>query len=308
MKSPIKPVFPVSQASYRRALVRIVREALAEDLGSGDITNAALNLRGKRGRAILLAKENGVLAGADVFTECFRRLDRRVVLKWKSHDGDRIRAGNTVATISGDASAILSAERSALNFVSHLSGIATVTASMVALISRTPVRLLDTRKTTPGLRLLEKRATVLGGALNHRLGLYDALMVKDNHIAAMGSIEASLPLAAKKKGRRQLICEIAEPHQVRIALDLGATWLLLDNFSRRDMRMSVQRIRQWEREHNRKIVLEASGGITPRNITAVARTGVDYISSGHITHSATAIDFSLEWDGPPAAKPSRRSI
>lgn len=294
------PIFKTTSSAYQRALKRAVRDALREDLGTGDVTSAALKLKGKHGEAILLAKADGVLAGADVFTACFKSLDPRVKLKWNCRDGERVVPGMTVVTVTGDAAAILSAERSALNFISHLSGIATATAQMVALIPVGETRLLDTRKTTPGLRLLEKRATTLGGAVNHRIGLYDALMLKDNHIASIGSLENALPLALRARGRRHLICETTNWDQVRLALNQGATWLLLDNFELRDLGMAVRYVRNWEKENRRTIVLEASGGITPVNIAAVAGLGVDFISSGHITHSATSIDFSLEWNGPPA--------
>lgn len=300
MKPSKKPVFEAPLAAYRRALLSAVANALREDLGSGDITTAALKLKGKRGRAILLAKENGVLAGADAFAECFRTLDPRVTVHWKLNEGRRIRARTTVATITGDAAAILSAERSALNFVSHLSGIATSTAQMVALIPKGSARLLDTRKTTPGLRLPEKRATVLGGACNHRFGLYDAFMIKDNHTAAVGGVAQAVAMASGARKQRQLICEVANSEQIGIALEEGATWLLLDNFELPRLRAAVRQIRRLASDKNRRVILEASGGITPRNIAAVARTGVDFISSGFITHSATSIDFSLEWSGPPA--------
>lgn len=299
------PIFSATRSAYQQALKRAVRDALREDLGTGDVTSAALKLKGKRGEAILLAKEDGVLAGADVFAACFKSLDPKVKLKWYCRDGDRVMSGKTVATITGDATAILSAERSALNFISHLSGIATATAKMVALIPAGGTRLLDTRKTTPGLRLLEKRATVLGGAVNHRIGLYDALMLKDNHIASIGSLEKALPLTLRARGKRHLICETTNLDQVRLALNHDVTWLLLDNFELRDLGLAVRYIRDWENENRRTIVIEASGGITPANIAAVAGLGVDFISSGYITHSAPSLDFSLEWNGPPAQSKKR---
>lgn len=307
MTKSAEPIFSVSQATYQRALKQAVQIALEEDLGTGDITVNALGLKGKRGEASLLAKENGVLAGADAFAECFKMLDPRVKLTWNAQDGDAVRAKSTVVSITGDAAAILSAERSALNFVTHLSGIATVTEKMVSLIPDGSTRLLDTRKTTPGLRLLEKRATSLGGAANHRIGLYDALMLKDNHVAAVGSMEKAIPLALRGRGKRHLICETSDMEQIRIALSHGVTWLLLDNFGLRELGLAVRYIRRWEQENARDVVIEASGGVTPSNIAAVAGLGVDFISSGHITHSATSIDFSLEWGGTPAAETRRRS-
>jgi nicotinate-nucleotide pyrophosphorylase (carboxylating) len=306
MKKAAEPIFSVSEAAYTRALKRAVTDALKEDLGTGDITAAALGFKGKHGEAILLVKEGGVLAGADAFAACFRALDPKIRLTWQAKDGDTLKVKGTVVTVSGDAAAIVSAERTALNFVTHLSGIASVTARMVALIPAGSTQLLDTRKTTPGLRLLEKRATSLGGAVNHRIGLYDALMLKDNHIAAAGGMEEAIPLALRGRGKRHVICECADMEQIRIALSHGVSWLLLDNFALRELGLAVRYIRHWEKENSSDIVVEASGGITPSNIAAVAGLGVDYISSGHITHSATSIDFSLEWNGPPAS--SKRSV
>jgi len=307
MKKAAEPIFSVSEAEYTRALKRAVTDALKEDLGTGDITTAALGFKGKHGEATLLVKEGGVLAGADAFAECFRVLDPKIKLAWQAKDGDTLRVKSTVVTVSGDAAAILSAERTALNFVTHLSGIASVTAKMMALLPAGSTQLLDTRKTTPGLRLLEKRATSLGGAVNHRIGLYDALMLKDNHIAAAGGMEEAIPLALRGRGKRHVICECADMDQIRIALSHGVSWLLLDNFALRELGLAVRYIRHWEKENDNDIVIEASGGITPSNIAAVAGLGVDYISSGHITHSATSIDFSLEWSGPPASSKRRAS-
>ncbi len=306
MKKAAEPIFSVSEAAYARALKRAVTDALKEDVGTGDITTAALGLKGKHGEAILLVKEGGVLAGADAFAECFRALDPQIKLAWRAKDGDTLKVKSTVVTVSGDAAAILSAERTALNFVTHLSGIASVTARMMALLPAGSTQLLDTRKTTPGLRLLEKRATSLGGAVNHRIGLYDALMLKDNHIAAAGGLEEAIPLALRGHGKRHVICECADMEQIRIALSHGVSWLLLDNFALRELGLAVRYIRHWEKENDSEIVIEASGGVTPSNLAAVAGLGVDYISSGHITHSATSIDFSLEWSGPPAS--SKRPV
>lgn len=300
MKSTQETIFPIPRSAYSTALKRAVRDALREDLGSGDITTAALGLKGKRGRAVLLAKSDGILAGADAFTRCFRSLDPRMSLKWSAKDGNRIRAKQIIAAVSGDAAAILSAERSGLNFIAHLSGIATTTARMVALLSGRTTRLLDTRKTAPGLRLLEKHATTLGGALNHRLGLYDALMLKDNHIAAIGTLERATPLAVKHRGKRQLICEVTNLHEIEIALKAGVTWLLLDNFNLRQLPKAIREIRRRQPDNSRHIVIEISGGVTPGTIGAIARLEVDYVSSGWITHSAPALNFSLEWSGPPA--------
>jgi nicotinate-nucleotide pyrophosphorylase (carboxylating) len=291
MKSPLPSA--VSPTAHRRAIASLVRHALAEDIGKGDITTAALNLGRDRAVARLQAHEDGVLAGADAFEATFRQLDPRARFFWNWPEGHEFQESDIVVTVRGRATALLSGERTAINFLAHLSGVATTARRLAARIPPRTARLLDTRKTTPGWRLLEKRATALGGAFNHRLGLHDAAMVKDNHVVACGGLAEALNRA--KRAGRLLICEVHTYKMITTALDAGVTWLLLDNYTAPHLQEAVRFIREWEQEHRVRITIEASGNITARNIAAFARTGVNYISSGSITHSAPAIDFSMEW-------------
>lgn len=295
MKTVRPTPFAVPERAYRADLRTLVRAALAEDIGAGDRTTAALDLHGMTAVAKLTARAAGVLAGADAFAAVYRSLDQGVRLTWKCRNGHRFHAGATIVTVRGRAAAILTGERTAINFLAHLSGVATKAREMVARISQGTARLLDTRKTTPGWRLLEKRAAVLGGAANHRLGLYDALMIKENHIAACGGIETAIRRAQARRRGRPLICEVRNMSELRLALNLGIDWVLLDNFRPSRLRSAVEVIRRHERAQKCRIRIEASGGITLRNIATIARTGVDFISAGAITHSAPAIDFSMQW-------------
>jgi nicotinate-nucleotide pyrophosphorylase (carboxylating) len=253
----------------------------------------ALKLGRERVVAHLQTHEDGVVAGADAFETAFRLLDPRVEFFWNWPEGHEFQASDIVVNVRGRASALLSAERTAINFLAHLSGVATAARRMVARIPPRTARLLDTRKTTPGWRLLEKHATAVGGALNHRLGLYDAAMIKGNHVVACEGLTEALRRA--RRARRLLICEAHTYKQITTALDAGVTWLLLDNYTPPHLKEAVRFIRQWEKDHRVRITLEASGNVTLRNVAAFARTGVNYISSGSITHSAPAIDFSLTW-------------
>jgi len=271
-----------------------VRQALDEDAGHGDLTANAMNLGRQTGEAVLVAKSSGVLAGADAFEATFHHLDRNCRFEWCVEEGARFRSGKPVVRIHGLASALLTGERTAINFLAHLSGIATATRHLADLIPRGRTRLLDTRKTTPGWRYLEKRATILGGAVNHRLGLYDALMVKDTHIGAAGDFKQAVQRALDAAGERPVICEIHHPSEMGIAIALGARWLLLDNFSPTVLRRLIIAVRRLEESTRIGVIIEASGGVTAKTIAAIARCGPDYISSGSITHSAPALDVSLE--------------
>lgn len=295
MRTLDRHLFSVSRQAYRRQTRTLVRLALAEDVGPGDLTTAALAFGRETGGARIIARRSGVLDGCDAIAEVFRQLDRHVTVNWRRRDGERFRRGESVATFAGPSAAILTGERTALNFLSHLSGIATATHALAAKIPRNTARLLDTRKTTPGWRLLEKHAARSGGALNHRLGLYDAVMIKDNHIAAAGGLAEAIRRVLSAKSRRIVICEIALHAQLDIALHAGVDWLLLDNFTPERLRQAVRLIRGFEAAHKARVRIEASGNITARNIDRMARTGVDFISVGAITHSAPAVDFSLEW-------------
>ena len=273
-------------------LRRLAKNALAEDQARHDVTTAALVPPEQQGRAVIVAKAEGVLAGLPMAEAVFKALDPSLAWRPLAAEGARLSPGQAVAEIEGPLAAILRAERVALNYLTHLSGIATGTARLVEAIAGTTCRLRDTRKTTPGLRTLEKYAVRIGGGENHRFTLADAVLIKDNHLAALAArglgIADAVRLAreaAPPDMRVQI--EVTSAEEARQALAAGAHELLLDNMRAEEMRRVVDLA-------NRKAVLEASGGITLANARQVAETGVDYISVGAITHSAPALDLSLE--------------
>ncbi len=268
-----------------RELAALVRAALAEDIGSGDITTRLTVPAGARARAVLVARSAGTLAGIAICERVFRTLDRRVSFAARLSDGAVFARGAVLARIAGPARPLLSAERTALNFLQRLSGIATHTARFVAAVRGTRCRVLDTRKTLPGWRALEKYAVRCGGGANHRFGLFDMVLVKDNHIAAAGSITAAL---ARCRTDLPVEVECRTPADVQEALAAGAKLILLDNMTLAQLRRCVKLARGRAR-------LEASGGITLDNVAAVARTGVDSVSVGAITHSAPAADIALDF-------------
>jgi nicotinate-nucleotide pyrophosphorylase (carboxylating) len=265
------------------AVLEDVARALAEDIGSGDLTGAlideSLPLEGE-----LRLREPAVLAGRPWFDACFRLLDARVRIDWLGREGDEAEAG-IVARIAGPARAILAGERTAINFLQLLSGTATATRRAVRLVAHTKARVLDTRKTLPGLRVAQKYATRVGGGENHRRGLYDAIMFKENHLAALGGITAAL---ARVEGRRDVpvVVEVEDLDELEAALAGGASWILLDDFSLEDLRRAVERATGRAR-------LEASGGMDESRLVAVAETGVDVVSMGGLTKHVRAVDFSL---------------
>ncbi|HJW81820.1 MAG TPA: carboxylating nicotinate-nucleotide diphosphorylase [Acidiferrobacterales bacterium] len=262
-----------------------VRRALAEDVGSGDLT--APLVPDATAHAELVTREDAVLCGTAWFDEVFRQLEPRVRVAWLKRDGERIAAGSVIARLDGPARALLTGERSALNFLQTLSGTATRAARYVDALRGTRARVLDTRKTIPGLRRAQKYAVTCGGGLNHRLGLYDAVLIKENHIAAAGSVTAALAQArAAVTADIPVEIEVENLDQLREALSAGATRILLDNFDLEGLRAAV-------RETAGRATLEASGGITLDNIRAIAETGVDCISVGQLTKSVSAIDFSM---------------
>jgi len=270
----------------------IVNNAIAEDLASGDVTTEALIRPALEGRASILVKKDGVLAGIDVAKEVFRQVDSSLRFKALVRDGARVRKGQVVTTIQGKVASILKAERTALNFLQHLSGIATETARYVDAVSGTTAVVTDTRKTIPGLRLLEKYAVRAGGGHNHRLNLGDGILIKDNHLAALGSSGVELGQAVKKArksapSKMKVEVEVESVGQAREALSAGADIIMLDNMKLQDMRRVVKMVKG-------RALLEASGGITLDNVRSVAETGVDLISVGALTHSAKALDISLE--------------
>jgi nicotinate-nucleotide pyrophosphorylase (carboxylating) len=267
----------------------LIDRALGEDLGPGDLTTRAVVPEGARAHARLMQKEPGVPAGLAMAEAVFKRVDAD--LRWTAlcSDGDW-REGGPVAEVEGGAASILAAERVALNFLGRLSGVATLTARYVRAVEGTGVRILDTRKTTPGLRALEKEAVRAGGGVNHRSGLYDAILVKENHSALGGGVaEAARRALARAPEGVGVEVECATLDEVAAAVAAGVPQLLLDNMSPDELRRAVEIVAG-------RAELEASGGITLDTIRAVAETGVDFISVGALTHSAPALDFSLLLD------------
>lgn len=268
-----------------RALVRL---ALREDAAFHDVTTRALIPKKTRGNAFLLAKQNLMLCGMPMVREVFRQMDPKIRLQVHFKEGERVKRGQTIATLSGPLQGLLSGERVALNFLQRLSGIATLTQKYVDVVRGTRVRILDTRKTTPGLRALERIAVSMGGGYNHRFDLKSGAMAKDNHLAALGSLRELChrlqPLAKKVP----VVVEVKNLRQFREALKLGAPWIQLDNMSLSQMRLAVKLA-------GGDCRLEATGGMTLDRVAAVARTGVDFISVGALTHSAPAVDISLEF-------------
>jgi nicotinate-nucleotide pyrophosphorylase (carboxylating) len=234
-----------------------------------------------------VAKESGVIAGLPVARETFRLLDERVAVVFKAHDGDFVSSGLTVAEIKGPARAILTAERTALNFLGRMSGIATRTREFVDAVSGTNTKILDTRKTAPNLRATDKLAVSLGGGQNHRIGLYDMILIKDNHIDFAGSITEAVSRARQFAGDLEIEVETRTLADVAECLDLGITWIMLDNMTLETMRAAVTQVAGRSK-------LEASGNVTLANVRRIAGTGVDFISVGALTHSAKVFDLSLK--------------
>ena len=267
-----------------------VKRALEEDFGrAGDITSTATVPEDTAGRALLNAREAGVISGLPLVVAAFRRLSPASRSPPHARDGEAIEAGTKLMTIAGNARAILGAERVALNFLGHLSGIATATAEFAQRIAHTKARVVCTRKTTPGLRALEKYAVRCGGGYNHRFGLDDAILIKDNHIAVAGGIAAVLKRAKQVAGHLVKIeIEVDSLDQLREVLDVGvADVVLIDNFDLDSMRKAVALVAG-------RLVIEASGGITLDTAAAIAETGVDYLSSGALTHSVRNLDVGLD--------------
>ena len=269
---------------------KIVRDALYEDLGhQGDITSNSVIKNNLQHSFVLKSRSDGVISGIQVAELSFKLLDSSLNFKKNLNDGSIVKKEDIIATINGSASSILSAERTSLNFLSHLSGIASATNEMVNLISGTNTKIVSTRKTTPNLRILEKFAVKDGGGINHRFGLYDGILIKDNHLALSGSINNSVSLAREKCGHMVNIeVEVDNLDQYREALETQTDAILLDNFKIEDLVKAVNL-------NNKNIILEASGKITKDNILEIAKTGVDLISSGWLTHSSPSLDIGLDF-------------
>ena len=287
------------------SLHECVARALAEDLGAvdlslaKDVTTALSVPAGRRGRARLFAKADGVLAGVDCAVDAFRTLDPKCELQQQRVDGDRVAPGDTVLEVHGDMHAILAAERTALNFVQRLAGIATLTRAFVDAVSGTGAGVYDTRKTTPGLRMLEKAAVVAGGGQNHRIGLYDQVLLKENHFAF------AQPATHEETVRRCVAAHdrpvIAEARTVDEAIAIvrgGAAIVLLDNFAPGEqLQAAVRAVHDAAKQAGHAVLTEASGGVQLQTVRAFAESGVDRISIGALTHSARAVDFSLHVEG-----------
>jgi nicotinate-nucleotide pyrophosphorylase (carboxylating) len=269
-------------------LQRFVRDTLAEDLGEGgDITSAAVIPADARFVGVMDSRDTITVAGLPIAEAFFRALDPQVEIEALVQDGDRVAAGSELLRLRGNARALLTAERSALNTVQHLSGVATLTATYVDAIGGTGATLLDTRKTLPGLRRLEKYATRMGGATNHRMGLWDSAMIKDNHVAVVGGVEAAARRAADA-GIASIIVEVDRLDQIAPALAGGATHLLLDNMDPQTLRAAVAEVAG-------RVPTEASGGVRLDTIAAIAGSGVTYVSVGRLTQSAPAADIGLDF-------------
>lgn len=272
----------------------LIKRALAEDLGrAGDVSSLALFGPADRDRFVLVSKDQGVACGLELFSEVFRALDRRVRVATGLSDGQLLSKGQRVATVEGPVRAILSGERTAINFLSHLSGIATKTAAFVSAAGPGAPAVLDTRKTIPGLRALEKYAVATGGGRNHRMGLYDMVMLKDNHIDAAGGIPQAVARARARWGRRfKIEVETRNLDEVQKALDAGADRIMLDNMDDATMREAVALVAG-------RAETEASGNMTLERYRALADSGIDFVSFGELTHTVRAFDFSLRKDVRP---------
>lgn len=268
-----------------------VATALAEDIGSGDLT-AALIPAESSGRATVITREEAIVCGLPYVEESFRQVDARIRFDWRVTEGDAISANQVLFTVDGPARALLTAERPALNFLQLLSGTATAAHSYARLLEGTNCRLLDTRKTIPGLRTAQKYAVRVGGGHNHRMGLFDGILIKENHIAASGSIAQAVAAAKGNAGKAAVEVEVEDLAQLQQAIDAGADIAMLDNFSLPAMREGVA----LNARAKRRLKIEASGGITADTIREIAETGVDFISVGSITKHVRAVDLSMRFE------------
>jgi nicotinate-nucleotide pyrophosphorylase (carboxylating) len=272
-----------------QAIEAAIETALREDMPEGDLTSESVIRPDARSEAFFLAKEDGVLAGLDIASRVFAKIDPSVIFIERFRDGAAFRAGDKLARVKGPTIALLKGERTALNFLQHLCGVATATRRFVEAVAGTKTRILDTRKTTPGLRLLEKYAVKTGGGTNHRISLSDMVLIKDNHLRQVGSVAEAVRRARSKiRPGVRVEVEAASLLQVREALAAGADMVMLDN-------MPIETMNQAVTLAGGRVPLEASGNMTIDRVRAVAETGVDYISVGALTHSARAVDISLDF-------------
>ena len=278
---------------YRRELdwkevKRVIEEAIREDVGSGDVTTESLFDAGSVSKGIIFSKESGVVAGLPVAKAVFSKLGEGFKWEEKIYEGSSIGEGDILVEFQGLSRQVLTGERVALNILQRLSGIATYTSKFVKQVEGLDVKIVDTRKTTPGMRVLEKYAVTIGGGFNHRMGLYDGVMIKDNHIKEAGGIRPAVEAIRKKHGTRfKIEVETTNHIEIREAVDCGADIIMLDNMSLGDMSEAVRII-------NRRALVEASGGVRLETVREIAKTGVDIISVGAITHSVKSLDISLD--------------
>lgn len=270
---------------------KIINLALREDIGEGDITSLATIKSKQKAVGKFLVKDNGVIAGLSIAKQVMKSVDKKLKFKIIFSDGSEVKSGDIVAEVSGNARSILSAERTALNFIQRMSGIATAASIYAKAVSHTKAKVIDTRKTAPGLRLLDKMAVKIGGCDNHRYGLYDMFLIKDNHIEVAGSISKAVDACRKfmRKKKKKFLIEVETKNltEVQEALNCKADIIMLDNFEIEEMKKALKLV-------NGKCKVEASGGVNLSTIKAIAETGVDYISVGGLTHSVKALDISLE--------------
>ncbi|MEL0047030.1 MAG: carboxylating nicotinate-nucleotide diphosphorylase [Gammaproteobacteria bacterium] len=278
---------PINSDSLNEAVSSNVTQALAEDLGAGDISASLIDAN-TQASARVITREHGIFCGAAWVNETLRQISPELEIRWQVADGDALAPDQVLFELSGKARDMLSAERTMLNFIQLLSGTATRTAQYVSLISHTQTRLLDTRKTVPGLRLAQKYAVKCGGGYNHRIGLFDAFLLKENHIFAAGSIGRAIESAQTAFPGKPVEVEVEDLNELAEAMSAGADIALIDNFSIADTQTAVALTRN-------KLVLEASGGITQDSIAAIAETGVDYISCGDLTKGVEPLDLSMRF-------------
>lgn len=268
-------------------LKETIRLAILEDIGHGDITSLLIVPDGKKARANIIAKEDFILAGMPFVKEVFNEIDPCIEMQIFLDEGARIKKGDIIAMISGKARSLLAGERISLNILQRISGIATMTNQYVKKVNGLPVKIADTRKTMPGMRVMEKYGVKIGGGANHRFGLYDGILIKDNHIKIAGGVRKAVGLAKKGHHLLKIEVEVKSLDELKEALDAGADVIMLDNMSVDDMKKAVKTAKG-------KAILEASGNVNLENIRSIAETGVDIISIGALTHSARAVDISMK--------------
>ncbi|MBS5793809.1 MAG: carboxylating nicotinate-nucleotide diphosphorylase [Clostridiales bacterium] len=267
---------------------KYIKLALEEDINSEDISTNSVIKGYKKSTAQLICKQDGVIAGLNVFERVFKLLDENIKIDYNIEDGQNVKSGDNIGTITGDIRIILSGERTALNYLQHMSGIATYTKNMLKILESTNTKLLDTRKTTPCMRIFEKYAVKVGGGYNHRYNLSNAIMLKDNHISAVGGIKKAIEMAREYASHMQKIeVEVENLKMVKEAVECGADIIMLDNMSIEEIKKAIEII-------DKRAKIECSGNVSKENIKTLANLGIDYISSGALTHSAPILDISLK--------------